>query len=358
MTASRIAGFDGLRAVSVGMVIATHAGLTRWLEHHGVLNDTTRTAFTGYTGVQVFFLLSGFIITHLMMQEHLATGRVRLGAFFLRRALRILPLYFLALLVTVATAALVYPIASKESVMFAATFTTNFIPKAWYSTSLGHTWSLAVEEHFYLIWPIVVIFAAHYRWNTLLRWLCIACIGFAGVGAVLLSSAYLMAHYKVLDWTPIAGLHIALGCAAAIIVNRPEYSFMRPAVLMSGHALLVAVCLFIAGLFVEHASNFAGSLVRSVGVALLLIWLFFNQTSLLVKVLENRVLVYIGSISYGLYIWQGYFLATGPYRAPGQTWPLTPEIGVVLLAIVAPLSYHFFEQPILSLKRRLGVISK
>lgn len=350
---NHIAGFDGMRAISVALVIATHSGVLRWLEGAGVLNDVTLTAFQGYTGVQVFFVLSGFIITYLMIREQRATGRVRLKAFFIRRALRILPLYYLALAVTIMASLWISPIVSQESVLFAATFTTNFIPRAWYSTSLGHTWSLAVEEHFYLIWPLAVILLARYRWDRLLLWLLGACAGLTVLGALLLSSTYLVEHFRVLGWTPISGIHIAMGCAAAIFSTGPQYATARSRLLSPSRAAWVPVILFVLSLFLQQASELAGTLLRTVAIAHFVSWVFMHQSSRVVRMLSHPVLVYLGTISYGLYIWQGFFLSTGPYRASGQAWPPSPQVGVLLVLLVAPLSYHLFEKPILSLKARL-----
>jgi peptidoglycan/LPS O-acetylase OafA/YrhL len=90
--------------------------------------------------------------------------------------------------------------------------------------------------------------------------------------------------------------------------------------------------------------------VRSIGILIMIIWLFSNQDGFIVKVLEFSPLKYIGLISYGIYMYQGLFLATGPYRDPSQSWPLDPSIGIILVVISAPLSYQYFEKPFLRLK--------
>ena len=89
-----------------------------------------------------------------------------------------------------------------------------------------------------------------------------------------------------------------------------------------------------------------------IGIAIAISWLYFNQVSRLVNLLEMRPLKYIGVISYGIYMYQRLFLSTGPYRSVTQTWPPSQEIGLLLLLLSAPLSYHYFEKPFLRLKER------
>ena len=95
-----------------------------------------------------------------------------------------------------------------------------------------------------------------------------------------------------------------------------------------------------------------GNYLRGVGLMVMIAWVYLNQKSFVARALNIPPLRYIGTISYGLYIYQGFFLATGSYRFPGQTWPPNSVDGFVLLVIVAPLSFHFFEKPFLRLKSR------
>jgi len=92
--------------------------------------------------------------------------------------------------------------------------------------------------------------------------------------------------------------------------------------------------------------------IRAAGILLMILWIYLNQASMLVRMLEIRPLRYLGTISYGIYMWQGFFLTTGPRRVAGEMWPPSPATGVALLVIVAPLSYRYFEQPFLDWKKR------
>ncbi len=137
---------DGMRAVAVTCVVAFHA--THWLPG-------------GWAGVDVFFVLSGFLITSLLAQEIEASGSIDLGSFYLRRALRLVPALTVMLLASLAVAVLL-PSRTLEDVRaigLAGTYLMNWnrafalFPQAW----LGHTWSLAMEEQFYLLWPAILL---------------------------------------------------------------------------------------------------------------------------------------------------------------------------------------------------------
>jgi len=128
--------------------------------------------------------------------------------------------------------------------------------------------------------------------------------------------------------------------------------------LPAGLALAFGLLLFANSLYLQVDSWFlrtAGSAFgRNLGIALCIGWIYFNQNSLLTRVLELHPLKYIGLISYGLYIFQGLFLTTDPTRTPGLDWPPAPTTGLVMLLVAAPLSYHLFEKPFLRLKSRFS----
>ena len=112
-----IKGFDGLRALSVIFVILTHLGIYGVAASNGWLSDRVAPIIGGTTGVQIFFVLSGYLITSLLIHEHKATGSISLKGFYIRRAFRILPLYFLCVLLTWFVDVFVWPVASTPSLI-------------------------------------------------------------------------------------------------------------------------------------------------------------------------------------------------------------------------------------------------
>jgi len=152
-----IKGFDGLRCYSVLIVIITHLGVANYLPPRGYLRENAFYFFSGGAGVNIFFAISGFLITMLILHEIKTTGAFNVTYFFARRFIRllppILPFYLLLLLFMM----LGYVRWVPLGVIASALYMFNFVPRAKFifSTELSHTWSLAVEEQFYLIWAFV-----------------------------------------------------------------------------------------------------------------------------------------------------------------------------------------------------------
>lgn len=148
----KIKGLDGLRAISVLLVIMSHAEAWQTL---GITSSAIRSALSAQTGVSVFFVLSGFLITYLLMKEKEATGKIDVIAFIKRRALRIFPLYYLAIFFLWYMSYTGKASIPSCSFAYALTYTINFYPKECAYSAMSHFWSLSVEEHFYLFWPLI-----------------------------------------------------------------------------------------------------------------------------------------------------------------------------------------------------------
>ncbi len=144
--ADRIPSLDGLRAVAISLVIVSHLQGTRGFPHFSLPVEL------GNLGVRVFFVISGLLITTLMLQEHRKYGSISVARFFIRRTLRIFPAMYFFLLVVAVAAKLGLVFLSPGDMFHAATYTMNYHSGG--SWTLGHLWSLAVEEQFYLLWPL------------------------------------------------------------------------------------------------------------------------------------------------------------------------------------------------------------
>ncbi|HET9832111.1 MAG TPA: acyltransferase, partial [Vicinamibacterales bacterium] len=154
----RIPSLDGLRAVSIGLVLVAHLAGTRGFP---VSVESTQILALGELGVHVFFVISGFLITRLLLNDIARTGKISLGDFYFRRTMRIFPAYyvFLAALAGLASAGLIQ-LASGD-MTHALTYTSNYAAaRSWF---VGHTWSLSVEEQFYLLWPALLVIAGRRR---------------------------------------------------------------------------------------------------------------------------------------------------------------------------------------------------
>jgi peptidoglycan/LPS O-acetylase OafA/YrhL len=359
MIQQRILGFDGLRAFAVVAVILQHIGFYSFLEKEKLIGASALPLVHGTTGVQIFFVLSGFLITKLLLQELAHTGSISLRDFYIRRCLRIFPVYYLVVGLTVLMHILGTGVMKWKSLPYVLTYTYNFIPQPAYSAILGHTWSLAVEEHFYLVWPLVFLLLVQRHSGALFVSALVFFFSSILIKLFADASGGLTRAYFVDRWTVVAGGYIAAGAALSLLLGRLPGNASWKRLLANPLSLVLGVLLFSNS--VLSYEIFSGSKVlvlsapvRGLGVCLVIGWIYLNQSSALVKILELRPLRYVGMISYGIYMWQGFFLSTGPGRKPDQTWPLDSGTGLALLIIVAPLSYHFFEKPILSLKRRFS----
>ena len=323
---TRIPSLDGVRAMAVMLVIGGHL----W----GGLGGP---GFTAALAVHVFFVLSGYLITRLLQQEHAGAGRIDLLAFYRRRCFRIFPAAFTYMLVI----ALLVP-ASRPGLLYAATYTVSYHV----STTpiiFWHLWSLSVEEQFYLLWPLALLLA--YRRRALIAWLAmIAAAGFRlAIALSAPGNAFLLVHYSF----PGTMDSVAAGCLLAIY--EPQLR-ERCRSLADSSATLVAVAItawILAGAFWADRSTTV-SLGLSVfwGVVPLLIalWIF-----LLVerpgRIFNNPVASAIGVLSYSLYLWQQAFTEGHKH---------SPVVALLMLSGCAVASYFLIEKPMLRLGASLG----
>lgn len=350
-----IQGLDGVRGLAALSVVVTHLHGWLFLQDVGILSPRVAPLLDGRSGVQAFFVLSGFLITLLLIGETARTGTVSLSKFYYRRALRILPLYGIFLLAVTVIYVMDHRLSSVTSLVYAYTYLYNFISHAHYTGFIGHTWSLAVEEHFYMVWPVLfyLFYRAHRR--GLAAALLIAIPGSLVLHWALIRSGA-FADFFVWRWSFIAGYSIAAGCLLAMAFK----SFGRsPAVekFFSGPVPLV-LCAVLCTLPMAlmglswAVDNILSHYCRGLGFVFLLGWLYRHQQSRAVHLLEWSPLAYCGRISYGIYLYQGLFLGNEPARTAGIFWPPSQGVGLVLLVFVAPLSFHFFERPFIRLKRK------
>ena len=279
-----VPALDGLRAFAVLLVMLLHA--------HFQLGQG------GAIGVDIFFALSGFLITSLLLEERRKFGSVSIGRFYGRRALRLFPPLYAMLLVVLLYGAF-FVSGSDRSIIFEESIATglyvNNIAWTWGSPALmlGHTWSLAVEEQFYLVWPLVLVFFLHQR---RVRSLEITLVCFIALVALLRISAIAPVVY---DSRPDS---IMVGCLAALL--RFDRSLRRaPSGLTS---MLAFTGLLIAGMLPIFSSSTVhkngGFLIAAVLATIVVLGLI-DSTNALSRFLSLPLFVAIGRISYALYLW-------------------------------------------------------
>ncbi len=356
----RIAGLDGLRAVAVTAVVAYHLGLD--------------PVPGGFLGVDVFFVISGFLITTLLLGELERSGRIGFADFYRRRARRLLPALVLMLAGTlVLVAVLARDVAGQtvRDVPGALLYVSN-----WWALSqeqsyftligrgnmLGHLWSLAVEEQFYLVWPVLLagIAAVARRRRTPLRR---TVLRFAAAGAV--ASTVAMAWLSVRHGMPIDqdptrvyfgtdthAMSVLVGAALAAVWDVRAF---RARVAPGARAVLVgvgALGLAVLAWLVLHVSEYTPWLYRGgfLLVALVVAVVIAASThpaSPLGPALDNPPMRWIGERSYGIYLWHWpIMLVTRPGIDVPWTGPWVQAARIGLVLAVAAASYRFVEVPI------------
>lgn len=324
---------DGLRAFAIIPVVLYHAGL---LGLRG-----------GFVGVDVFFVISGYLITSIILSERQA-GTFTLWRFYKRRIRRILPAMFLVLVVAMGLAwLLLLPKAMEafgRSLLGVLTFSSNhyfFKESGYFDVSsdikpLLHTWSLAVEEQFYIVFPLLCL---------ALIWLGRAAMM---TGLLILVGASLIASQLMLQSDPSAAFfllpfrawELGLGCLVGLWLFGRQQGRSHQA------ASLVGLCMVMASfIFLDAEVPFPGvnALLPTVGTCLVI--LFAGQGTWVNWLLSRQVLVAVGLISYSLYLWHQVLFAFVRYRLPEDP-SMAVLIGLIVLSIgLAIVSYWLVETP-------------
>ncbi|MFD2542027.1 acyltransferase family protein [Lacinutrix gracilariae] len=347
-----IKGFDGLRAVSIIFVLLTHLGLSRFFAD-GTFLKTNYNLISGSTGVMIFFTISGFLITLLLLNEKNTFQKIHIKHFFIRRFLRLLPP--LLLFYSIVFGLMLFGYLPENYIALGISFfyLYNFVPLKYYVSELGHTWSLAMEEQFYLIWPFLLRFIKKIKSVVYiiiaLSALCILVKVFYRDPIILSGKTYFLFDYFFPNrWFIPACLPIMLGALSAILLFKKKV-FIKNIFFNKKWPLAFALVLFCMQLCIAYKPFILIETAQPIAVCVFLLWIYFNQQSKIVSVLEYKPIAFIGKISYGLYVYQGLFLRTGPGGSLEiQKFPLN----IILVFVVAIISYYFVEKPILQLKRR------
>ncbi|KTR03942.1 acyltransferase family protein [Curtobacterium luteum] len=348
---TRAPALDGLRTVAILAVILYHLHVAHF--------------DGGFIGVTVFFVLSGFLITTLLLGEHRKTGRIRLGSFWGKRVLRLYPALIAFVLVGLALWNWVgdykgATFSAGEAAFIALSYTGNLFRSFWDTTQgvFAHTWSLSMEEQFYLVWPpaLVLLFAIRSR----RRWLT------AGLGVVIVgaSIASFLSYEKPnggatpdVYFSPVLGVvPLATGCLLALLLD--DERVRRVAAGIAGHlatwvglAALVGVLFWIDGDWTQHASTF-GVVMPLAGVvsAVLIGGLVSVRTPVSAALAWTPVSWFGRRVSYSAYLWHPLVIAllsTFAIGAWGKVW----LVGAALLVAVG--AAYAVEVPVEKARKRV-----
>jgi len=362
MRSAYVPALDGIRGVAIIWVVLHNATDMAFAPQRGVLHLLYLLAHPGWIGVQLFFALSGFLITAGLLGTQGCPHYFR--DFYAKRALRILPLYYAVLLVLLVAAPRIWlhwPYNTHEQASLWL-FTINWTHTAPYG--FAHFWSLAIEEQFYLLWPLLVF-------KLVPRRLFAVCVGIS-IGALALRCV--MVRWGADPWTIYTSTAcrmdaLALGGAAACLLHIPQ---RRAWIANRTNALAVAgVAVFFAGIPLTHvydrytwAGQTLGYTLLAICSATLVIAASLPDArprSAAARVLSLAPLRSIGKYSYAMYIFHGLL-----HKLLGEPWlvarfgKIPPVAAVMLYSLVllvvtyalAVVSYHTFEKRFLALKGR------
>ncbi len=354
-----IPALDGLRGIAVIAVILYHLdyltpGLYTWVKG-------------GFLGVDIFFVLSGFLITSILIREYDNSGQINLWNFYVKRTLRLMPALWLFLIFVylfggqLLSAASANTIYSGNNFLYAMLYVMN-----WHSATggaagnLNHTWSLAIEEQFYILWSLVLFIAFSWSFNkrtitvfTLITVIVLVCLRTAKTYGGY-STIYL--YYSTENRIDA----ILIGCLAAMGYGWkliPERFYDRSVIdRLFGASLIVATGILMIFSHEDRLLYYGFNSLFSVAIGISILWLISQRHTFIHSFFENRLLCWVGHISYGLYLWHFLFFDIAK-NTTGPAW-LRVSAALLLSFTASSVSFYSVEKFALSLKKFLLVEPK
>ncbi len=335
---------NGLRAVSILIVIFSHL-----VFHYSLLSTLPRyfpMLTDGQFGVNVFFVISGFIITTLLIREEKTDGKISLKKFYIRRTLRIFPAYYFILFVCFILSRYRIMLISPASWLTSITYTKYFNWNLdWYT---AHFWSLSVEEHFYLFWPFV--FRAGKKIRSTIVLIIIFLIPFI--------RWYFQKHT---DLCPLMNTltifyrldAIATGCLCALYCDSIIKWLTPNWNKVFFISMILLFCPYISDFimhlgFLTDAVGTSHRTIANILIAVVMMYSVFGPRGIWFNFLNLKIMHHLGLWSYSLYLWQQFFIYKTDY------WFNTFPLNLILLLCTALFSHYIIEKPFLKLKARFS----
>jgi len=329
---------DGLRALSIILVLLGHLSGT-----HGFTRVDLGIGDYAHLGVIVFFVISGFLITRLMLSEQSKNGYVSLKLFYARRTLRLFPASY----AFIACLSLLWWLGVIQlqagDIWHAVTYTVNYeLGRSW---QVGHLWSLSIEEQFYLIWPCTFVLLGARRAS----WVAVGVIVF---GPVARASAWLFLHnspYRYLEMFPMVADSLAMGCLLAMVGGWLEKQRWYRRLFQPAYSIaLLALVLLLNRYEGYTVDSVFGMAIANVGIAILIHRGVYCPNDWVGRILNWKPIVFVGLLSYSLYVWQQLFL-----NRYSEAWFNRFPQNLLFVVIAALGSYFLLEKPFLRLRHRL-----
>jgi peptidoglycan/LPS O-acetylase OafA/YrhL len=348
--AYKIPSLDGLRAISILMVLLAHASASA--DFPSGTSKILENIVSGSVGVRIFFVISGFLITTLLLQQEQRDGQISLKQFYQRRILRIFPVYFLYIFAVWVFRECMGPEVSNSSYLAACTFTTGLFTEGHWV--LWHTWSLSIEEQFYILWPtLLYISTPRYRFA-------LAAV-FLLTMPLLRIILYKKHHFELLSYSFLGqGDTIMYGCSFALIAWYKKDLFHK--ILKYRPTLIRLVALGTIYLFAQLTRHGKCGFItipfdqgiQSIAIGYIVCSYAHLPLGWGYTWLNFPLMRWIGILSYSLYIWQQLFLYPAGLSGHDHEmpwWRHFPQ-NFLLVFIAATISYYAIERRFLKLKER------
>lgn len=340
-TDGRIASLDGLRALAILLVVVSHL----------LSNFTSHLPYLGNLGVKVFFVISGFLITSILVAEFEKTDTINLKKFYFRRTLRIFPAYYFYIFIILLGKILsIYPIPLTDFIS-AMTYTSNYFPTS--SMELSHSWSLAVEEQFYLIYPGLFILLKIEKIKRVL----IFVVFLAPLIRMLMM--YLFYNGGNFSLWLVFAFHtnmdaLAIGSLLAFYRKKLHASHYYQKFLNSSVAF-ISLPLIISAIFYDPKAFLflftLGWTILNFTIVLGMDWLIFNDRRIFGKLFNLAPIKYIGVLSYSIYLWQQPFSIYSEHLI----WTHFP-FNLILIIVFSMTSYYLIEKSFLKLRKHSEIV--
>jgi len=346
---------DGWRGIAILSVLACHGSAGMSLKNSPIWNAIRPILARGYHGVDLFFGISGFLICTRLLEGEDQEGKIDLRTFYIRRFFRIAPLFLLYFSILAAL-----KFAGQLDLNFHSwlsgllliqTYSVKSTDINWY---VGHIWSLAVEEHFYLIFPALLVLIGQ---KSKAR---AGILTLSALGVALWRS--LEYKYQLLpQLLPGIGFYsrtdivldfLLFSAGMAVVWRKDLMPGLLKDLVQNRYSALIFALLYALVLWKEpHFSM----LLEAILISMLLVSTLDGQTPLLSPILKNPILAWVGKISYSLYLWNNLFLLPLEEKPlPALNWMQTPITNGLLLFGLSALSYTALEKPMINLGRRLS----
>lgn len=351
LRAAHYASLDGIRGIAILMVVLSHFGINVILRPFNLRIDSN-------IGVHIFFVLSGFLITTLLIKEKLECRKISILNFYKRRALRILPLTYLYLVVLICISIFYIPMSTKLDFLYSFFFLKNLpLPNERFT---AHLWTLSVEWQFYIFLPVLLFLSIDYFFVIALFVVSIfpiISILNHSYPSILPQSFPFNYVIKMVNYTFWKGpIILMIGSVAAILTFKGITIFKtsRLNYFLSFFILLLAIIISSKKTLVYH--KYMSEYLSAILFALVIV-INVQSTNFLSAILNNRLLKKIGVLSFSIYIWQELFIGKW-FWIPWLQWINSYPFWVIVLAkliLILPIayfSYYFLERPFLRMKWR------